>query len=383
MISGERFRVTYRIVGNKQEAHSKALDICLEQTVEFPEELVPSGMIKDEIVGRLEDISEIEEAVFHATISYAVETTANEFTQLLNVIFGNISIKPGIRVESLELPPLLLKTYKGPRFGREGLRELLGVEERPLLFTALKPMGLSSVEQGDIAYKCALGGIDIIKDDHGLTDQIFAPFEERIFCCVEAVGRANRETGQHSIYVPNITAPYHIIEQRARLAKALGAQGIMISPALTGWDIIKYLADDDSFNLPIFSHPAFLGSYVTAKDNGISHFALFGQINRLAGADAVIYPNFGGRFSFSREECENIVRGTKVNMGDLKTIFPSPGGGISLDSISELIEVYGGDVIFLVGGGLFKQGPNLVENCLNFRKLVGDNFYEKVAKKHL
>lgn len=31
MISGERFSVIYRLVGNKQEAYNKARDICLEK----------------------------------------------------------------------------------------------------------------------------------------------------------------------------------------------------------------------------------------------------------------------------------------------------------------------------------------------------------------
>ena len=133
---------------------------------------------------------------------------------------------------------------------------------------------------------------------------------------------------------------------------------------------MKVLADDDDLAIPIFSHPAFQGSYVTSPDNGISHFALFGQLTRLAGADTVIYPNFGGRFSFSREECAAIVRGTAVEMGPIKKIFPSPGGGISLDRIEELLELYGKEVVFLVGGGLFKHGADLTENCRYFHKIV-------------
>lgn len=370
MISGERFSVVYRLTGDEKEAHRKAWDICLEQTVEFPEELVPAGMIRDEIVGRIEDFRPVSENVYEATVSYAVETTANEFTQFLNVVFGNISIKPGYRVERLELPDALLGQYRGPRFGRDGLRELLGVKTRPLLFTALKPMGLNPGQLADMAYQCALGGIDIIKDDHGLTDQVFAPFDERVYRCVEAVAKANGETGQHCIYVPNITAPADKIFKRAKTAKDLGAKGLVVAPAITGMDMMRILADDDDLAIPIFSHPAFQGSYVTSPDNGISHFALFGQLTRLAGADAVIYPNFGGRFSFSREECADIARGTAVEMGAIKKIFPSPGGGISLDRIDELLELYGREVVFLVGGGLFKQGADLTENCRYFNRKV-------------
>ena len=102
----------------------------------------------------------------------------------------------------------------------------------------------------------------------------------------------------------------------------------------------------------------------------MSHGVIFGQLARLAGADATIFPNFGGRFSFSREECADIVRGTELPMGHVRTIFPAPGGGMSLARVPEMLETYGRDLIFLIGGGLFKQGPDLVENCRHFRKMV-------------
>ena len=288
---------------------------------------------------------------------------------MLNVIFGNISIKPGIRVEDLVLPPSLLQIFRAP-FRTAGLREWLKVPRRPLLHTALKPMGLSATQLAEVAYKCALGGIDIIKDDHGLTNQCFAPFEERISLCVEAVEKANRQTGENSIYVANVTAGPDEIFRRAKFAKQAGARGLVIAPALTGLATIQQLADDADLALPIFSHPAFQGSYVTNSDSGISHYALFGQVSRLAGADAVIYPNFGGRFSFSREDCIALAQGTWVAMEHIKPNFPSPGGGMNLDKVADMLAVYKNDVIFLIGGGLFKQGPDLVKNCRYFRAMV-------------
>ena len=41
-----------------------------------------------------------------------------------------------------------------------------------------------------------------------------------------------------------------------------------------------------------------------------------------------------------------------------------------LDNVPEMFETYGRDLIFLIGGGLFKHGPDLVENCSYFRKMV-------------
>lgn len=366
--SGERFSVIYRLLGDKERAYAMAKDICLEQTVEFPGDLVPLA-ITEQIVGRIESFEQLDAGIYLTRISYPVESAGSEFVQLLNVIFGNISIKPGIRVEELQLPDGILKYFKGPRFGRKGLRELLQVEERPILFTALKPMGLSSKELANLAYQFALGGIDIIKDDHGLANQEFSRYSERVKLCTDAVNRANEETGYNCIYVPNVTASFSAVKKRAEIAKAYGAGGLLIAPGLTGLDAMKEISEDDNIGLPIFAHPAFQGSYVLS-DSGISHRVLFGQFPRLAGADASIYPNFGGRFSFSEQECLNIVRGTESPMGHLKDIFPSPGGGMSLTSIPNSLRVYGNEVVFLIGGGLFKGEGNLIQNCRRFRELV-------------
>jgi ribulose-bisphosphate carboxylase large chain len=369
LFSGDRFSVTYRLFGKEKEARIKAEDICIEQTVEFPGDLVPEGIIRDHVFGRIESFSPWGPDSYKAIISFAVEIAAGELTQFLNVLFGNSSIKPGIRVEHLDLPESMLRCFKGPRFGREGLRRLLNVPQRPLLSTALKPMGLSSGELADLAYQFTLGGMDLIKDDHGLSNQSCSPFEERVGLCGEAVRRGNKETGQCTIYVANVSAPQSEVMKRARIAKEAGAGGLMVAPGLIGMDLMRELADDESIALPILSHPALQGSFVTSS-NGIAHGVIFGQLARLAGADATIFPNFGGRFSFSRGECKDIVHAATEPMGRLKSIFPAPGGGMSLDKVPDMLETYGQDLIFLIGGGLFRHGPDLVENCRYFRRMV-------------
>ena len=369
LFSGDRFSVVYRIIGSEPEARAKAEDICIEQTVEFPAECVGEGTIRDHVFGRIESFAPRDAESFTAVISYAVEIAAGELTQLLNVIFGNSSIKPGIRVEHLDLPPSLLAGFKGPRFGREGLRAHLGIPHRPLLSTAVKPMGHTCRELADLAYRFAIGGMDIIKDDHGLTDQCCAPFEERVERCADAVRAANRETGGHALYAANVTAPNHLVMKRARFAKAAGAGAIMVAPGLVGFDLMRELADDDAIGLPVLSHPALQGSFVTGP-GGMSHSVIFGQLARIAGADATIFPNFGGRFSFTREQCRDIVDGTSVTMGHVRTIFPAPGGGMSLDRVPDMLATYGRELIFLIGGGLFKHGPDLAENCRYFRRMV-------------
>ncbi|MHB1629773.1 MAG: RuBisCO large subunit C-terminal-like domain-containing protein [Bacilli bacterium] len=369
-LSGNRFTITYALNASEEDAKLMAKGICFEQTVEFPEKHLPKGDIPDHIVGQIASFEKVGEHRFEVEISYAEEVTGYELTQLLNVIFGNVSIQPNVRVQRLGLSQNLLNAFSGPRFGRSGLRELVGVQSRALTCTALKPMGLSAANLARLAGAFAEGGIDLIKDDHGLADQPFSPWKERVRRCADAVREANAKSGRHSLYMPNITGPAEVVFEQAHEAKGFGAQGILIAPGLSGFDAVRTLSEDSDFALPIMSHPSFLGSFVTSPASGISHFALFGQLMRLIGVDASIFPNYGGRFSFSKDECRDIADGTVVEMGQLQPIFPTPGGGMTLDRIPELLELYGSDVVLLVGGGMFDNGGRILENSKKFLEAI-------------
>ena len=135
---------------------------------------------------------------------------------------------------------------------------------------------------------------------------------------------------------------------------------------------MRAIADDDTIALPISSHPAFYGSLVTSPENGMSHYVVYGQLQRLAGADSSIYPNFGGRFAFSEQECRTIVAGCSDPMGHFKPIYATPGGGMNMNSIPHMRDVYGKDVIYLIGGGLHRHSNDLVANAKHFIHLVSN-----------
>jgi ribulose-bisphosphate carboxylase large chain len=369
-LSGDRFLVEYQISGDDEEVSTKARNITVEQTVEFPVDLIPASNLLTDLVGQIESYEKLEPGRYTVAISYAIETAGTDFPQLLNVIQGLSSLIPGIRVEKMTFPDRLLNLYKGPRFGPEGWRAALGVYDRPLLCTALKPMGLSIGQLADMAHKCALGGLDIMKDDHGITNLPFSPFEERVPRIAEAVADANRLTGLSCMYAANITGPAESIVDRAIYAKNAGATALLIAPAITGFDAMRAVADDDRVNLPILSHPTVTGNFVHNPDGGFSYFAYYGQLHRLAGADSPIFVNFGGRFPTKRKDCLGLIDGCRIPMGHIKPIIPCVGGGMKFGQMSELLEMYGDNAIFLVGGGLHSAGDDLVENAREFRRLV-------------
>lgn len=366
-LSGDRIQAVYEFHGDVTEAEARANALRVEQTIEFPADLVPDDDIQREIVGRIESIDVVDSGLVRAVVSYAIETTGNELPQLLNVLWGNSALLPGIRLVDFVLPDSLLEVMPGPRFGIEGLREMFDAPLRPLLATALKPMGLSSERLARYAHDLALGGMDMIKDDHSLANQPFAPFVERVQRCAEAVAEANSKSGYNSVYMPSINAPYDQLDARVEAAIDAGAGALLVLPGITSFDQMRYLAT--KVDVPIMGHPAFLGSYSASPTGGIAHGKLYGTLMRLAGADLSVYPNYGGRFSFTRAECLDVAAGLKEPLGDLKRAFPSPGGGMTLARVDEIVEFYGNDVALLIGGDLYR-GENMVETAAGFRAAV-------------
>ena len=222
-VSGNRFKVTYSVHADAEEARAIAEKACVEQTIEFPPELIQDDDIRGQVFGRIEDFQTAAPNRHFVTLSFAEECSAFTLPQLLNVMYGNISLFPQMRVERFELPETIANVFKGPRFGRDGLRELFASSGGPVFMSALKPQGLSAVKLAEQAYQCALGGLDIIKDDHGLANQVFSPFKERVERACEAVRKANEETGGHAIYAPMISGPSEEIMEQAHFAKKIPA----------------------------------------------------------------------------------------------------------------------------------------------------------------
>lgn len=363
-----RFTATYRIAAPDYPAAKKiAFGIAVEQTVECPYELVKDSWIGDSIVGHLVDLKKAgADPAYYATISYNQDAVDGDLMELLNMLYGNTSIQPGIRLMSFELPDLMYDKFQGPKFGRTGLRELCGVAQGPIFMSAIKPLGMSAADLAHMVSDLAMGGCPIIKDDHSLYNQSWAPFEERVKRCADAAAEANAKTGGASIYVANIGGDGLALLDRAYKAQELGAGGVLLSPTLAGFSLVRQLAEAGDFQLPIFFHPSFSGAFTMHEDSGISPFCYYGQIARLAGADASIFTSFGGRFPYSRETCQRIVEGTEINMGIIKSAFPVPSGGMKWQLFKEMRRVYGDDVIFLVGGALQTEGPDLKENTKFF-----------------
>lgn len=350
----DRFRVHYQIlVRDQRSIEQHAADITIEQTVEVPVDVIPEEHFNNGIPGQVESITPLGDDRFDVVISYRCDLADFSVPQLFNLLYGNISLKDNIRISDLELPSSLLQAFDGPRYGIEGIRQLVGIGGRPLACCAIKPLGLPVEQLARIAGAYAAGGADLIKDDHGLGNQSFHPFAERVVRCQEAITRANAASGNNAVYFPMVSGGYDTLEQQVRTAVREGVRGVLIGPMLVGLDAMRHLARE--YNLAVMAHPALTGTFFHDRDHGMTPAVLLGRLFRLIGADVSIFPNAGGRFHFSDDECLELSEALRTPLGDLNPAFPCPAGGLHLDRVPELISRYGPDTVILVGGDVLRR----------------------------
>lgn len=377
----DRFYVDYHIEASSyEEAKAIAWSIQVEQTIEFPYELVTDKDILDQMVGRLENLELLHDSgvqQYRATISYGIETSAMEATQFLNVVFGNSSLQPHIWVHRIRVPQSLIDVFKGPRFGIEGIRQLVHTPKRAMIQAVIKPMGTPNETLATMCRDYTLGGADVIKDDHGLTNQPFSHFKDRVARCADAVREANVQVKGHTIYAANVSGDGTDVLERAYYAKEAGATGIMVAPALIGYGWLHKLRSADDLGLPIIVHPAMMGGFSMPGISGIHMSLWMGFLPRLMGADMNIFTSYGGRFTFSPEDCLQVIDESLKPVEGLKASCPSAGGGITEKRLPELLDLYGEDMMFLVGGDMFRRGPHLKENMEAFVKLLTDYHVHK------
>ena len=281
---------TYRVVSTADAIDARAQAIALEQSVEAPLAAIDDPRVLEEVVARVGSIAPAGPAAFDVTIRIAVETTGFEAGQLMSMLFGNSSLHDDIELVDVRIPKSVATRFGGPRFGIAGIRALTGVHGRPLTCSALKPQGLVPLQLAAIARTLARAGVDVVKDDHGLADQDAAPFHERVRAVQRAVDEANRETGHRCVYAPSLTGHFGQLRERTAIAHEAGVRMILVTPMVSGLGSLAALAREAG--VPILAHPALAGAARIAPP------LILGKLFRLFGADATIFPNAGGRFTY-------------------------------------------------------------------------------------
>jgi len=354
-----RFHAIYHVRSDARSIEARAQAIAVEQSVEMPLSAIEDQSILDEIVGKVEAISNLGSGTFAVRIALARATAGNDAGQLINMLFGNTSLQEDAVLQDAEFPDDVVAAFGGPNIGLAGLRDRAGAGERALTCSALKPQGLSPARLADLAARFARGGIDYIKDDHGLADQSYSPFAARC----EAVAKALRESGAHARYVPSLTGDLDALRAQIAAAKSAGIDTVMVQPMIMGLSNFSRLVAENR-DLAFFAHPTLAGAARIAPP------FLFGKVFRMLGADALVFPNHGGRFGYTPETCRAIAGTALAEWHGLKPAVPVPAGGMTIHRVGEMLDFYDSEVMLLIGGALLDARERLTQETAAFVETV-------------
>ena len=297
-------------------------------------------------------------------------------------IFGMKSLK-GLRILDFRFPKEFIDCYSGPKYGINGIRNLLNVKERPLVGTIVKPkVGLNSEEHAKVAYSSWVGGCDIVKDDENLVSQNFNKFEDRLYKVLEYRDKAESETGEKKIYMPNITASYREMVRRAELVEDAKCEYAMIDVVVLGFSAVQQIREE-GFDFVIHAHRAMHAAITRSKEWGISMLAL-AKIYRLLGVDQLHIGTVVGKMEGVKEEVcgirdeivyEDVKKDDEYKFFDqkwhgLNNVFPVSSGGVYPKLVPDIVNILGKDVIIQAGGGIHGHPDGTVAGARAMRASI-------------
>ncbi len=355
----------YRFSADAASAETRAQAIAVEQSVEMPVSAIRDRAVLESIVGEVVEVADLGGGRFEARIALASATVGADAGQLLNVLFGNTSLHDDVVLHDMEAPAGLAQTFGGPTVGIGGLRSRLAARGRPITMTNLKPQGLAPGALADLAFALAAGGVDLIKDDHGVADQRFSPFAERVPRIAEAVRKASRRTRAPTRYLPNLTGDLDALRAKTRILRENGLDAALVLPMVVGLPAFQALRRENP-DIALVAHPAMAGA------TRIAPALLMGRLFRLIGADATVFPNAGGRFGVAREECLRLARAAREPWLSLAPTLPIPSGGMTLERVGEMVDDYGIEVGLFLGGSLLAASADLTGSAARFVAAVAE-----------
>ncbi len=155
------------------------------------------------------------------------------------------------------------------------------------------------------------------------------------------------------------------MRRQIALAVDEGLDCVMIAPMICGFPAMQTLRRTFP-DVALFAHPSLGGATRIAPE------FLLGRLFRLMGADAVIFPSFGGRFGYSRGTCAKLADNARQADQGMKAALPVPAGGMTLERIGEILDFYGRDTMLLIGGDLLSAGDRIPEAAERFVRTVED-----------
>jgi len=322
-------------------------------------------------------------------VAYSIElfeqgNMPNILSSVAGNVFGLRALK-NLRLNNIHLPKELVQSFKGPKYGVDGIRKLLNVTDRPLVGTIIKPkLGLKTKDHAKVAYDAWVGGCDVVKDDENLSSQRFNPFDERVVATIEMRDRAEEETGEKKVYMVNVTAETKEMLKRTQFVQDHGGRYLMIDILTCGFSALQTIREQD-FGLVIHAHRAGHAAFTKNQKHGIS-MRVIAKVARIIGVDQLHVGTVVGKMSETKEDVSENCEAITTELDGLKKVLPVASGGLYPGLVPALMKFFGKDFVIQAGGGIHGHAKGTVSGAKAMRQAVDATLHglslKEYAKAH-
>lgn len=385
---------TYSYMHLGEKIDKDSFVICKYRVkTDLPIEKAAEALAAEQSTGTWTGISTLDETVFKrygaqitdikddvVTIAFPEEDFSIErggIPQILSVIAGNLfglESLHGVRLEDVEFPSGIMKKYKGPKFGADGLRKILDRPEKPLVGTIVKPkIGLSPKDTAKYVYEAGSGGLTNSKDDETLVDQTFCPIEDRTKAVSEALDRL-REEGHQMIHAVNISTNGDRITELAEDVQSWGAKQIMIDVITCGFAAVQAVSEDPKIKIPVHVHRTMHGAFTKDPHHGIAMLPIT-KLVRMCGGDALHIGTLGvGKMVGNVKGDHDSLQACLDKDSPFKTVMPVCSGGVYPGMIGKMLEVSGFNVQIQAGGGVAGHSGGIRKGAMGMCQAIDAAF---------
>jgi len=219
-------------------------------------------------------------------IAFPIEAIGTDIAALMTIaIAGVYSVRglTGVRVLDIDLPDEW-SCHPGPQFGIAGSRRLMGVIDKPIIASIIKPsLGLLPEETATVVKELCEAGVDFIKDDEKLMSPAYSLLEERVNVIMPVIDAHEQKTGKRVMYAFGISSadPDVMMNNHDLVARA-GGNAAVININSIGHGGMSFLRKRSELCL----HAHRNGWDILTRHPGLGmEFRVYQKIWRLLGID--------------------------------------------------------------------------------------------------
>jgi ribulose 1,5-bisphosphate carboxylase large subunit-like protein len=297
-----------------------------------------------------------------AKIAFPVANFGPSLTNLWSAAAGELhrlGFLNALSMLDIDLPKSFLSQFSGPMYGILGIKSQLQIEDRPIFCRSTRPaVGLTTEMMLKINESVLRGGFDAIKDDELTCNTPLSPFMDRIKMMVNLVRRMEEETGERKYYIANIIAsPLRTFELADAAAEA-GANAVLVSPLLQGFEIAGEIARRTG--LVVLSHNSWHDALCRHPRFGVSH-ALHFKMERISGADMIMLPGNFATDYIDQGEAQDCLAACVNSLGDIKPSLPIIMGGKRANHLMQYLGAIGSTDFMIIAATAVDTHPEGIE----------------------